>query len=135
MSSLVRRIPLRLRACAAIALIAGAASCHSATSSPPPTQVTKNAGDNQTATAGTAVPIPPSVIVQDQAFNPVAGYTVTFSVASGGGSITGADAVTNSSGIATVGSWTLGAVPGTNTLTVTAVGLAGSGLIFTATGN
>ena len=134
MSPLVRRIPLGIRSCTAIVLMA-AAACSNHTSPSPATQVTKNAGDNQTATAGTAVPVLPSVIVQDQAFNPVSGYTVTFSVSGGGGSITGATAVSNASGIATVGSWTLGAVPGPNTLTVTAVGLAGSGLQFTATGN
>ena len=45
-----------------------------------------------------------------------------------------ASATTNSSGIATVGSWTLGDNPGSNTLTATRAGLSGSPVTFTATG-
>lgn len=45
------------------------------------------------------------------------GQAVTFAVASGGGSITGATASTGSDGIATVGSWTLGTPAGANTMT------------------
>jgi Leishmanolysin len=47
-------------------------------------------------------------------------------VTAGGGSITGATAVTNASGVATVGSWTLGPVAGPNTLTAT---VAGTGVV------
>src|SRR3989449_4932087 len=93
-----------------------------------------NAGDGQSATTGTAVASPPSVIVRDASNNPVQGVGVTFAPASGGGSITGAEQTTNASGIATVGSWTLGTTAGTNTLTATAAGLAGSPVTFTATG-
>jgi hypothetical protein len=84
--------------------------------------VAKNAGDNQSAVAGTPVAIPPSVIVRDAVGNPRAGVAVTFAVASGGGSITGASATTGADGVAAVGSWTLGAI-GLNTLTATATGL------------
>jgi len=42
--------------------------------------------------------------------------------------------MTDASGIATVGSWTLGTTAGTNTLAATAGGLTGSPLTFTATG-
>ena len=90
-------------------------------------------GDGQSANVGTAVPIPPSVKVTDSAGTPVAGVPVTFAVASGGGSITGGSTTTNASGIATVGSWTLGASPGANTLTATSPGLTGSPVTFTAT--
>jgi adhesin/invasin len=98
------------------------------------TQIALNAGDGQTATVNTAVAIAPSVIVRDAANNPVAGVSVTFAVGLGGGSITGANATTNASGIATVGSWTLGTTAGTNnnTLTATATGLTGSPVTFTA---
>src|SRR5206468_488868 len=65
---------------------------------------------------------------------PVGGVTVTFAVAPGSGSITGASQTTNASGIASVGSWTLGTTAGTNTLTATASGLTGSPVTFTATG-
>jgi hypothetical protein len=42
---------------------------------------------------------------------------------SGGGSITGATAVTNAAGVATVGSWTLGNSVGVNSLSATVTGL------------
>jgi len=114
------------------------ASCKNS-NEPVATQVTINGGAGQTAAAGSTLPVDPSVIVQDQAFNPVSGYTVTFSVTQGGGTITSshvssANAVTDASGVASV-SWTLGGSPGPNQLTVTAVGLAGSGLTIGATGN
>jgi hypothetical protein len=57
---------------------------------------------------------------------------VVFGVTAGGGSITGANATTNGSGIASVGSWTLGQTAGTNTLTATVSGIAP--VSFTATG-
>jgi len=65
----------------------------------------------------------------------VAGVHVTFAVATGGGSMTGADAVSNAAGIATVGNWKLGGTAGPNTMTATAAGLAGSPVTFTATGD
>jgi hypothetical protein len=98
------------------------------------TQMAINAGNNQLSTVATAVATAPSVVVRDVNNAPVAGVNVIFAVASGGGSVTGAMAATNASGIATVGSWTLGATPGANTLTATVVGLTGSPLTFTVTG-
>ncbi len=98
------------------------------------TTIAINAGNSQSATVHTSVAIAPSVKVTDAGTNAVAGVSVTFAVASGGGSITGASATTNSSGIATLGSWTLGTAAGTNTLTATSGGLTNSPLTFTATG-
>jgi len=80
--------------------------------------VVKNAGDNQSANNGTSVAIPPAVTVQDAQGNAVAGVTVVFAVGPGNGALIGSTQVTNSSGVATVGSWTLGPV-GPNTLTAT----------------
>ncbi len=99
-----------------------------------PQTMTLNAGNGQTATAGTTVPTPPSVLIKDQFNNPVGGVPVTFLVASGGGSITGGSATTNASGIAAVGSWQLGNTPGANTLTATSTAVAGVTITFTATG-
>src|SRR5207253_72624 len=96
------------------------------------TQIAVNAGHNQTVTAGTAVPIPPAVLVKDATGNPVQGVSVTFAVGLGSGSITGASQTTNASGIAAVGSWTLGTTAGANTLTATAPGVNGSPVTFTA---
>src|SRR5207302_1610753 len=52
----------------------------------------------------------------------------------GSGSVTGGTQTTNGSGIATVGSWTLSATAGANTLTATSTGLSGSPVTFNATG-
>ncbi len=93
-----------------------------------------NAGNNESATVGTAVSTAPSVIVKDQFGNPVASVSVTFEIATGGGSLTGGSATTNTSGIATVGSWTLGTIAGSNTLTATSGSLTGSPVTFSATG-
>jgi adhesin/invasin len=101
-------------------------------SAPPAVAMAISAGNQQSANAGTDVPIKPAVIVTDAQGRGVPGIAVTFAVTSGGGSITGGNAVTNSSGIATVGSWTLGI--GSNSLSATAPGLAGSPITFVATG-
>ncbi len=76
------------------------------------TQISLNAGDGQTAIAGSNVATAPSVLVTDARNTPVSGVSVTFAVASGGGSVTLGSATTNINGIATVGSWTLKASDG-----------------------
>lgn len=102
---------------------------------PPPStgSIRIERGNNQTATVQTAVATDPAVKVLDGSGNPKSGVTVTFAVASGGGSVSGATATTNADGVATVGEWRLGADPGTNTLTATATGYSGSPVTFTAT--
>ena len=103
---------------------------------PQPANVAVSAGNGQVMIAGQAVPVAPAVVVTDANSNPVAGVTVTFAVASGGGSVTGATATTDANGVATVGSWTLGATVGANSLTatVTGSGITGNPVTFTATG-
>jgi adhesin/invasin len=108
---------------AAVTVTAGAAA-----------QMALHLGDGQSAPVGTAVAVPPSVLVTDAHGNPVAGVSVTFAVTGGGGSLTGETATTDASGIATVGSWTLGTTAGSNTLTATSGSLTGSPVTFTATG-
>lgn len=101
----------------------------------PAAQLTKHAGDAQTAVAGYAVATAPAVRITDSHGNPVAGVSVTFGVASGGGSISGPATVqTNASGIATVGGWILGTLAGANSLSATSGAIAGSPATFTATG-
>lgn len=97
----------------------------------PAAALVASAGNNQTAGAGTAVAIAPAVRVNDALGNPVAGVVVTFTVSSGGGTASGTTATSNASGIATVGSWVMGALTGTNTLTASAPGLAS--VVFSAT--
>jgi Invasin, domain 3/Bacterial Ig-like domain (group 1)/Bacterial Ig-like domain (group 3) len=106
-------------------------------SSSVPSKLDKVAGDGQTAPAGATVATAPAVKVIDAQGNPVAGVGVTFAVATGGGSVNPTTPVaTNASGIASVTSWTLGAVAGPNTLTATAAGtgISGNPATFTATG-
>jgi adhesin/invasin len=100
----------------------------------PPAKIVVNAGDNQSVAAGAAVPVAPSVKVTDAGDNPIANVPITFAVASGGGTITGATTTTNASGIATVGSWTLGAAAGPNTLRATSSAIAGASVTFQAAG-
>lgn len=110
-----------------------------------PTAMAISAGNNQTATAGTAVPVDPAVRVRDSNNNGVGNVSVTFTVTGGGGTVAGPSGsgtstvvATNSSGIATLTSWTLGVTAGANTLSATATGpggpLQGSPLTFDATG-
>lgn len=95
-----------------------------------PAQVNAGAGDAQLAVVNTAVGVAPSVIVRDAGGNPVQGVSVTFSVQTGGGGVTGATQTTDAAGVATVGGWTLGTAAGTNTLRATAGALTRT---FTAT--
>jgi hypothetical protein len=99
----------------------------------PPTALSVTAGASQSATINTTLPIAPSVTVRDATGAVYAGVTVTFAVASGGGSITGATQVTNSNGVATVGSWTLGSTVGTQSLTASIAGVSALTINATAT--
>ncbi len=99
-----------------------------------PRTIAANSVLTQSATAGTAVSVPPSVVVRDAVGNAVSGVNVTFAVTGGGGTVSPASVTTDASGIATLTSWTLGAVAGTNTVTATVSGLTGSPVTFTATG-
>ncbi len=98
------------------------------------TQIAQLAGNGQAAVVNTILPTAPAVIVRDQFNNPVPGVGVSFAPASGGGTVTGALQTTDPTGVATVGSWRLGVLAGQNTLTASASGLAGSPVMFTATG-
>ncbi len=116
--------------------LTNAVSGNVAISAGAPTQMAVQVGNGQTATAGSTVPVPPSVVVRDVSGNAVAGVAVTFAVASGGGSVLPVAAVTtNAGGIAAATSWTLGPAAGANTLTADAapVGIAGDPVTFTAT--
>jgi hypothetical protein len=95
-----------------------------------PASVAASAGNNQTASTGTAVPVRPAVRVLDARGRAVRFVPVSFAIASGGGSLTGAAQVSDSDGVATVGAWTLGLFAGANTLTATVNGLAA--VTFTA---
>ena len=73
-----------------------------------------SAGDGQTADINSDVATAPAVIVKNAHGVALPGVTVTFAVAQGGGVVSSPSAVTNAQGIASAGSWTLGATPGVN---------------------
>jgi len=101
-----------------------------------PATMAVQAGDNQTAAAGASVATAPSVVIKDKFTNAVPGVSVFYSISSGGGTVTGAGAVTNSAGVASVGGWALGSTVGVNKLSALAVfnGITGNPITFTATG-
>jgi len=91
-------------------------------------------GDGQSAPRNTALPRLFTVRVVDATGRPVAGVSVTFRIASGGGSFGGSNQLkidTDANGLAEA-RMTLGTTPGVNTATATASGL--NTLTFTATG-
>jgi hypothetical protein len=98
-----------------------------------PSTLTKQAGNNQTAHVGQAVAIPPEVLARDAFGNPMPDLNIAFSVLSGGGLVTGGEAVAGQDGTATPDAWVLGPDPGANTLSASATGLSGSPQIFAAT--
>ena len=101
---------------------------------PMPATVEAVEGEGQTAAAGSQVPVRPAVRVLDSEGQPVEGFAVVFVVVGGGGSLTRETQTTGADGVARVGSWTLGAAPGTNTLEARADSLQGSPVTFTAQG-
>lgn len=97
------------------------------------TTIAVSAGNHQVAPPSTRLPVDPQVLVTDGSGNPVQGVSVTFAVTAGGGSLVGsAVQTTDVGGFASIG-WTLGASPGTDTLTATVGFLTGSPVTFTAT--
>lgn len=95
-------------------------------------QLTIVSGNNQAAGASQPLPLPVVVKVADAWDNAVAGITVTFSVTSGGGSITPATVTSDAAGRATA-SWTLGGTMGTQGATATVAGIGNAVLTATAT--
>jgi len=86
---------------------------------PTPGSITKNAGDAQVGAAGTALAESLAVIVRDQGSAPLAGVTVTFAIAAGGGSVSPTSRVTDAAGVAKTRR-TLGPNAGTQTVTASA---------------
>jgi len=99
----------------------------------PATKLQILGGDGQSAVAGSAVANPPQVVALDVFDNGVEGVGVVFSVQSGGGGITGATQTTDTAGVATSGTWTLGTTAGANTVDAVAAGIPDM-VTFSATG-
>jgi hypothetical protein len=86
----------------------------------PAVSVAVGAGDAQSAFAGDRLAQPISARVLDQFGNGVAGTQVSFAVSRGGGSVSGASAVSDNDGIAGSGAWTLGRLGGDQEVVATA---------------
>lgn len=97
-----------------------------------PAQLTKSTADPVNTVVATPATPAPGVLVKDVNGNPVAGVSVTFTVTDGRGSVTGAKVATNGSGIATVGSWTVGTLVGQNVLTATVTGVGAAAFVVTS---
>lgn len=101
-----------------------------------PAKMTLLRGDGQTTLAGSAVAVPPAVLIQDRNGVAVQNASVRFVVTAGNGSVgftaapCGSDTsagcvVTGADGVARVSSWVLG-LPNPNLLTASGVGLSGT---------
>ena len=127
----------RLIVVAALTLPPAFAACSKSTEAPKirPVLVQPYLGQGQVGLAGWAVNFRPAVKVTDSTGHAIAGAAVTFAVTGGGGSGTNLTATTDPNGMAQVGSWTLGASAGLNTMTatVTATGFAASQYAFVDT--
>ncbi len=87
----------------------------------PAAKIKANSDVSQNGSIGAPVAEPPSVLVEDEFDNPVAGTSVTFAVTAGGGTIAPTTPVTTGSdGVASLTSWTLGPASGANTVTASA---------------
>lgn len=105
--------------------VLGAAGCGGGGSSGPntnPSQIVASAGENQVGAAGQQLGAALEVTVKDASGSPVANVTVTWAVASGGGSVTPASNTTGADGKATA-TRTLGPGAGAQTATATVSGV------------
>jgi alpha-tubulin suppressor-like RCC1 family protein len=132
----VHRRPYRFTDALQVALLAAAVgSCSGGDPVSPsagvPTTVVIVSGNGQVAQVGTALTQDFVVRVDDGGGNPVAGITVTWAVAVGGGSIAPASDPTDASGLSQA-RLTLGSTEGANSATATVTGIGS--VTFTATG-
>jgi hypothetical protein len=116
----------------AVGIVKGSPATFSATvSSQVVTSLVKVQGDNLVGLVAKTVNLPPTVKVADQIGAGVQGVTVDFAVMTGGGSVTAASAVSDASGLASVG-WTIGGSAGSNTVQASSGAL--TPVTFTVTG-
>jgi hypothetical protein len=108
----------------------GVGSCSSSTEPRGAATLSPTTTTALSGTVGTAVAPTPAVQVLGLDGAPVQGVTVSFAVTAGEGTVANATVVTDAQGAATAGSWVLGPVSGTQTLTASAQGLPS--IVFTA---
>ncbi len=89
-----------------------------------PTAIVITAGNAQAGEVGAALPVAPKARVRDFGDNPVPSVSVQWAVGQGGGKLgAGATSSTDAAGLATGPIWSLGILPGANTLVATIGGL------------
>ena len=121
------------------AVACGGGSDTSVTPPAPPTgpgpaaSVTLREGDGQSGEPQQPLAVAPSVIVRDAAGKAVPGVPVTFAVDSGRGTVTSGSVTSNSDGVATAGTWTLGPVEGRHVASARSGALSSVKFIATAT--
>ena len=127
-------IPAKLRAFAALSLCAAlfTGGCGDGSEPDVPGALQVVAGDGQSAAAGTAVPVPPSVKLLSTTGKPLAGLEVSFA-SSADGQVSPVKQTTNAQGIATLTSWTLPKRAGSHQLTASSAGVAPLVISATAT--
>ncbi len=117
----------------AFAAVVFSQGCTESTGPGAPAGIASNSAVSLTGTAGAPVSPSPSVLVTDDRGRPVAGVAVTFAIGIGGGTLSAPGATTDSAGIATIRTWTLGTASGPNTVIASVPGL--QSITFTALGN
>jgi hypothetical protein len=118
-----------------VASASGLSSANSTTFSiavGPATQLTLVSGGGQTALSSAALAQPIVVQVTDAVGNPITGKALTFAVVTGVGAVSPSSTTTVTGGLAST-NWTLGALGGAQTMTVSGTGLTQSPLTVTAT--
>jgi len=126
----------RLTGLAVILGVGALSACgDSIVSSPPPPAPTNTlsilSGNNQSANVGRSLSEPLVVSLSTTGGAGVGGVNVTWTVSTGGGKLTASSVFTDAQGRASVG-WTLGTVPGNQSVAATATGLEASPAIFSA---
>ena len=81
-------------------------------------------GDGQSAPAGSAVPTAPAVKITDLNGDPVDDVRLSVEVLTGGGTVVPMTIFSGDDGVARVQSWTLGQIPGANSMRMVGRGLA-----------
>jgi hypothetical protein len=115
-----------------VAALAGLRAAARATVRAVPSSLTRVSGDAQGAGTGASLADSLVVLVADRHGRGIAGVTVGFQVASGGGSVSRPSAVTGADGLAKT-AWTLGAGLANNRVTATAGTLPAVSFVATAT--
>jgi hypothetical protein len=112
--------------------VTGAATTPLTITAGPPTALSLVSGGGQSAVGGAALPAGIVVKVSDALGNGVPGNTVTFTPAAGNGTAAPPSIATGGGGLAAT-AWTIGAAPGTHTLSISAASVP-TPLVVTATG-